>query len=137
MKRDMARRSKSELEGRFFSGERVEITQSDVESFYCPKDKDQHFLWDSKVLGFALRSSTKGTKSFVVKKELYVDGKQKPYKLNLGSVEIIDLESARRLAEEKIRFYASVKMTPTEHRAWEHQKSVEDEAVRVLEAQAL
>lgn len=131
----MARRSKSALEDRFFSGERVEITQTDVERFYCPPDKDQHFLWDSKVLGFALRSSNKGTKSFVVKRELYVDGKQKPYKLNLGSVDVIGLESARQLAQEKIRFYATQQMTPSEFRAFELKKAIEEEQAKALQVQ--
>lgn len=74
----------------------IKITKSFVDKALAPTDKDQIFYRDSEIKGFALRVTSKNTKSFVVEKS--INGKVK--RITLGKYGALTPEIARKEAQK-------------------------------------
>lgn len=77
---------------------RIRLTIPRIESFTCPKDKTQAFLWDTTSPCLAVRA-TKQRKTFIF--ESRFDGKT--VRMTLGDVASMVIEEARISANEKKR----------------------------------
>ncbi|MHB8414962.1 MAG: Arm DNA-binding domain-containing protein [Acidiferrobacteraceae bacterium] len=68
-----------------------------------PPAKGQAFLWDSELLGFGVRITRAGVKSFVLQKRIH--GKDR--RMTLGRCGVMTVRQARRDALVKFRLIAS------------------------------
>lgn len=65
----------------------MRLTKAAIEKFTCPPGKSQAFLWDDSPVGFGVRCTSGGAKSFVVQKR--VNGKER--RITLGPTSILPL----------------------------------------------
>ena len=73
---------------------RVRLTAGRVESFTCPADKHQVFLWDTDTPTLALRATPTGRKTYVFETRL----KGATIRINIGTVADWPIEKARAKA---------------------------------------
>lgn len=74
---------------------RVRLTAGRVDSFICPPDKTQAFLWDTDTPTLALRVAPKGRKTYVFESRLH----GKTIRISIGTL-AATLEQARTKAKE-------------------------------------
>ena len=130
----MARRSKSELIDRYYSGNPVEIVNGDIAAFTCLPGKELSYLWDLRVRGLAIRATPSGRKTYIVRRDLVTPSGRKQYKTAIGACDELTLEDARQKAEALIRKCAELGLTPTEietHQENERKQAVEREKQRL------
>lgn len=70
---------------------RVRLTAGRVESFTCPPDKSQAFLWDSEAPALALRVTPTGRKTYVFESRLH----GATIRMNIGTAADWPIEKAR------------------------------------------
>ena len=107
----MARRSKSELIDRYYSGNPVEIVNGDIAAFTCLPGKELSYLWDLRVRGLAIRATPSGRKTYIVRRDLVTPSGRKQYKTAIGACDELTLEDARQKAEALIRRCAELGLT--------------------------
>lgn len=70
---------------------RVRLTAGRAESFTCPRDKSQAFLWDSEAPALALRVTPTGRKTYVFESRLH----RATVRINIGTAADWPIEKAR------------------------------------------
>jgi len=73
---------------------RVNLTKNRIDSFACPADKNQEFMWDAGMPGLAVRV-TKGSKVFVFQARL----NDKTIRTTIGGIPPWDIDEARTEAK--------------------------------------
>jgi Arm DNA-binding domain len=93
----------------------MKLTQKMVNAARPPQ-QGQAFLRDTELRGFALRTTTRGTKTYVLEKK--IDGRVR--RLSLGPASALTVEQARDLAKIKIGEIANGRDPAEERRAKQH-----------------
>jgi len=78
--------------------ERTKLTPKRIKDAECPPGKQQGFLWDSDVPRLAVRTTSKGAKSFVFEGKL----DRKTIRITLGDVLVWGIEEARDPVTNKV-----------------------------------
>ncbi len=105
---------------------RVRLTAGRIAGFTCPPGKSQAFLWDTGVVGLALRVSAGGRKTYMF--ESRVNGAT--VRLRIGPADAHSIEEARNRAME----YKQQIAAGDDPRELERQKEAEKQAKRAAEA---
>ncbi|OJA05308.1 integrase family protein [Halomonas sp. QHL1] len=79
----------------------AKLTKKSVEAFRCPEDKQQAFLWDSELRGFAVRVTKAGAKSYIAEGRIKGSGKSR--RVTIGAHGKWTCEEARKEARERLR----------------------------------
>ena len=70
---------------------RVNFSKARVDSFQCPEDRSEAFLWDTGAPGLAVRARSTGGKQYIFQARLH----GRTMRLNIGSPDAWDIENAR------------------------------------------
>lgn len=79
----------------------AKLTKKSVEAFRCPEGKQQAFLWDSELRGFAVRVTKAGAKSYIAEGRIKGSGKSR--RVTIGAHGKWTCEEARKEARERLR----------------------------------
>ena len=107
---------------------RVRLTAGRVESFACPTNKSQTFLWDTEAPAMALRVTPTGRKTYVFESRL----NGATVRINIGTVTDWPLGDARTRAQELKRLIDA----GTDPREVETQKQADKTAAKVAKLEA-
>ncbi|HKJ95039.1 MAG TPA: tyrosine-type recombinase/integrase [Gammaproteobacteria bacterium] len=110
--------------------EQINITKKAVEDLPLPPDGKRAYYADTKLKGFQLAVTSKGTKTFVVYKK--IDGK--PTRIKLGTFPGLAVERARKLAQAQLGKIAEGVNPQAEKRRRAAERVTLAEAFEVFEA---
>ncbi|SUX54609.1 integrase arm-type DNA-binding domain-containing protein [Chromobacterium vaccinii] len=70
---------------------KINFTSSRIDSFKCPDDKKQAFLWDTRAPGLGLRTTPQGSKSYIFQGKLL----QQSIRVTIGDPRAWSIEQAQ------------------------------------------
>src|SRR5690554_6449619 len=91
---------------------RVRLTPERIRKAACPKDKQQHFIWDDDPRSLGLRITHAGAKAFIF--EFRVHGRNG--RITIGSADSWDIGQARAEAR-RLQVLVDADTDPRDHKA--------------------